>query len=217
MKPIEIRLPDAGAELTGAELLQWHASPGQSVSAGETLASVDTGDALLEIRAPFDGALVVRGALEGDWLEPGALLGLFQPAAGDASIPASLAPPVREQGMPSLAELARELRLELESIHGIDSAPLATRLQAARPNPFRGGTHFEFSLAEPSVIEFTVFDVLGREVRHLAPRQKWPAGTHSLAWDGRREDGTTAGPGMYFARLQLADRTLVRMVVKLDR
>ena len=100
---------------------------------------------------------------------------------------------------------------------GVDSAPLATRLQAARPNPFRGGTHFEFSLAEPSVIEFTVFDVLGREVRHLAPRQKWPAGTHSLAWDGRREDGTTAGPGMYFARLQLADRTLVRMVVKLDR
>jgi YVTN family beta-propeller protein len=58
---------------------------------------------------------------------------------------------------------------------GVDTAPLATRLQAARPNPFRGGTHFEFSLAEPSVIEFTVFDVLGREVRHLAPRQKWPA------------------------------------------
>lgn len=128
MKPLEIRLPDASADVTGAELLQWHASAGQFLGEGDLLATVDTGDALLEICAPCDGTLVVRGALEGDWLEPGALLGLFQPAAQDAFATATaepLAPPLSPRparSAPSLGELARELRLELESIHGIDSA-----------------------------------------------------------------------------------------------
>jgi len=128
MKPLEIRLPDASADVTGAELLQWHASAGQVLVEGDLLATVDTGEALLEICAPCDGTLVVRGALEGDWLEPGALLGLFQPAAPEAfaaAAPESLASPASlrsGRAAPSLGELARELRLELESIHGIDSA-----------------------------------------------------------------------------------------------
>ena len=133
MKPLEIRLPDASAEITGAELVQWHVSAGQTLRAGEPLASVDTGDALLDICAPCDGTLVVRGALEGDWLEPGALLGLFQPEAGGSITVAPPDAPRREQGMRSLADLARELRLELESIHGIDSAPAALSHPAPAP------------------------------------------------------------------------------------
>ncbi len=126
MKPLEIRLPDASADVTGAELLQWHASAGQQFAEGELLATVDTGEALLEITAPCDGALVVRGAVEGDWLEPGALLGLFQPSAVREIAAQPPASPRSSQSMPSLSDLARELRLELESIHGIESLSLAS-------------------------------------------------------------------------------------------
>lgn len=133
MKPLEIRLPDASADVTGAELLQWHASAGQVLAEGDLLATVDTGEALLEISAPCDGTLVVRGALEGDWLEPGALLGLFQAAAGQAVSDTPPSPPRSAKAMPSLGDLARELRLELESIHGIDSAPFAASTPDAAP------------------------------------------------------------------------------------
>ena len=142
MKTLEIRLPDASNALGGAELLRWHANPGQKVAAGDLLVSMDAVDTVLELRAPCDGSLVVRGAVEGDWLDPGALLGLFQPdadiAAGISSVASPLPPQApalqTEDTAGSLRMLARELRLELESIHGIDSA------QTARPSPGAGAT-----------------------------------------------------------------------------
>ncbi len=95
--------------------------------------------------------------------------------------------------------------------------PLATGLHTARPNPFRGGTRFEFTLARATRVELAVFDLLGREVRRLSPAHDWPAGVHALAWDGRRDDGSSAGPGLYYARLRADGATHVRTVVKLDR
>jgi flagellar hook assembly protein FlgD len=99
----------------------------------------------------------------------------------------------------------------------VGSGPLSTGLSAARPNPFRGATQFEFTLARAARVELAVFDVMGRAVRHLAPAHDWPAGVHALAWDGRRDDGSPAGPGLYFARLRVDGASHMRTVVKLDR
>jgi hypothetical protein len=90
-----------------------------------------------------------------------------------------------------------------------------TGLRAALPNPFRGGTQFEFSLAQPSRVEWVVFDVLGREVRVVSRGSVWPAGVQHAAWDGRRDDGGVAGAGLYFARLRVAGASFTRPVVKL--
>lgn len=100
---------------------------------------------------------------------------------------------------------------------GVPVARLVTELQAARPNPFRGGTRFMFTLSQAADAEVVVYDVFGREVRTLLPRQITPAGSHDLAWDGRRRDGASAGPGMYFVRLRVGDQTQLRTIVKLDR
>lgn len=97
MKTLEIRLSDASKALAGAELLRWHANPGQKVAAGDLLVSMDAVDTVLELRAPCDGSLVVRGAAEGDWLDPGALLGLFQPDADIAAGISSVASPLPPQ------------------------------------------------------------------------------------------------------------------------
>ncbi len=89
-------------------------------------------------------------------------------------------------------------------------------LRGALPNPFRGDTRFEFALARAARAELVVYDVLGREVRVLARGAAWPAGVHALAWNGRRDDGSPAGAGLYFVRLRLTDRSFTRTVVKLD-
>lgn len=97
------------------------------------------------------------------------------------------------------------------------TTPLATGLEAARPNPFRGGTRFTFTLSQAASVELAVYDVVGREIRGIVPLQTWPAGAHTLLWDGQRSDGTSAGPGMYFIRLRANDQSHVRTVVKLAR
>jgi flagellar hook assembly protein FlgD len=99
----------------------------------------------------------------------------------------------------------------------VGSGAFTTGLAAARPNPFRGGTQFEFTLARSARVELAVYDVMGREVRRLAPAHDWPAGVHALAWDGRRDDGAPAGPGLYYARLRVDGASHIRTVVKLDR
>jgi hypothetical protein len=87
-----------------------------------------------------------------------------------------------------------------------------TGLRAALPNPFRGATQFEFSLAQSAAVELVVFDVLGREVRGVARGSVWPAGVQHVAWDGRRDDGGVAGAGLYFARLRVAGAQSPRLV-----
>lgn len=98
---------------------------------------------------------------------------------------------------------------------GVPPGVTGTGLRAVLPNPFRGATRFEFSLAQSASVELVVFDVLGREVRVLARGGAWPAGAQHVVWDGRRDDGGVAGAGLYFARLRVAGASFTRPVVKL--
>ncbi len=99
---------------------------------------------------------------------------------------------------------------------GVGNAPLVTGLTAARPNPFRGSTRFEVTLAREGSVELVVYDVLGREARVITRGGTWPAGRHAFTWDGLRERGARAGAGVYYARLRTADGGATRVVVKLD-
>ncbi len=86
---------------------------------------------------------------------------------------------------------------------------------SASPNPSRGGTRLTFTLPAAASVSLDVLDVQGRVVRALE-RGERAAGTHVVAWDGRRADGGAAAAGVYFARLALdggAPRTL-RLVLE---
>ncbi len=84
--------------------------------------------------------------------------------------------------------------------------PIATLdvLEPARPNPFRAQTSLGFMLTQGGRTDLTVFDAQGRRVRTLFSGDH-PAGRGSATWDGRREDGTPAMAGVYFARLSGPD------------
>ncbi len=84
---------------------------------------------------------------------------------------------------------------------------VVARLTAA-PNPFNPSTEirvdFEAAPALPATVR--VFDAQGREVRHLYA-QTPGSRLLRLAWDGRAETGTPVASGVYFARLDYANRT----------
>jgi hypothetical protein len=92
-----------------------------------------------------------------------------------------------------------------------DDAPGAPAVTfgGAFPNPARGGTAFELSLGAPGPARLVLFDVAGRVVRSM-DEPALDAGVHRLAWDGRTDAGAPVAPGIYFARLDAAGRSIVR-------
>ena len=94
----------------------------------------------------------------------------------------------------------------------IDSS--SAGVSSSHPNPFRDQSNFFVSLDEAKAVDVAVFDVLGRRVTTIH-HGTLPQGTSSLAWNGRRQDGSRAPGGIYFYQLTLKDRVIHRQVVLL--
>ncbi len=88
------------------------------------------------------------------------------------------------------------------------------RLALAFPNPNRGSVALTCRLESDGPMSLTVHDIVGRRIAELESGWR-TAGTHRLAWDGRRADGAAAAPGLYVIRLSCADGTIARKAVLL--
>ena len=73
--------------------------------------------------------------------------------------------------------------------------PVAYLLSQNYPNPFNSSTTIRFELPEESLIELTVFDILGRRVR-MVEGGKFPAATNEIHFDA-----SGLASGVYFYRL----------------
>ena len=69
------------------------------------------------------------------------------------------------------------------------------------PNPFNPSTTISYFLPEKSPVKLQIFNLLGQPVRILTEGEQ-PAGSHSVVWDGRDENGSPLSSGIYFYRLQ---------------
>lgn len=72
------------------------------------------------------------------------------------------------------------------------------------PNPFNPSTRIEYTVAEESPVEITVFNVRGEKVTTLTNETK-SAGRHNVLWDGRDKSGREVSSGVYFYRLSIGD------------
>jgi hypothetical protein len=80
------------------------------------------------------------------------------------------------------------------------------------PNPFTGSTMIRFAIGAASDAEVGIFDVAGRQVRHL-DRRTYQPGSHRVAWDGRDDAGNALPSGVYFTRLTADGRTTSRALL----
>lgn len=90
--------------------------------------------------------------------------------------------------------------------------PSALAFSPARPNPARGMVALFFELPDPTPVRLEVFGLDGRRVAMLAERT-FQAGRHQVFWDGAREDGGRAAPGVYFVSLGAGARRLTQRLV----
>jgi flagellar hook assembly protein FlgD len=62
-------------------------------------------------------------------------------------------------------------------------------------------------------VRLEIFDFAGRAVRRM-DLGVTPAGIHYCEWDGRRAGGGQAGPGVYFVRLRVGEKSWTRELVR---
>jgi hypothetical protein len=91
-------------------------------------------------------------------------------------------------------------------------------LDAAYPNPFRGGeaTVFSFQVREsiPTSLRLSVYDINGRRVRELIDHRLSP-GSYMAAWDGRDDSGRPLSAGSYVGVLETPGARVSTMVTLL--
>ena len=90
--------------------------------------------------------------------------------------------------------------------------PAGAELKQNYPNPFNPDTHIDFTLTEGGWVQLEVLDLLGRRVQLLAEGD-FPAGEHSVMWDGRNNDGEAVATGVYFYRLETDGGSLTRKMM----
>jgi aminopeptidase N len=99
---------------------------------------------------------------------------------------------------------------------GVTEQPPASAFGLAQnyPNPFNPHTTMRFSLPERRMVQLRVYDVTGKLVANLADRM-YPAGAHSIEWDGTNRSGQPAASGIYFYRLQAGSDNATRKMLLL--
>ncbi len=94
------------------------------------------------------------------------------------------------------------------------SDPRDFALSQNYPNPFNITTTIEYSLERPGRALLTIYDALGREVRHYDQGLLEP-GHHRLAWDSKDNKGSIAASGTYFYVLSIDGKTEPRKMILL--
>lgn len=160
-------------------------------------------------RIGFDGSheVIAGTGTEGDADGPGATAefdnpnGLCATASGDTLY-------VGEFGSRSLRRIILS-----DDVVGVADLPTVLLVGDAHPNPLRTGTRLPFSLAAPSRVTVTVYDVAGHAVRHLLDAHLAP-GSHQVGWDGRDARGRPVPPGVYAYRIEAGPRTHAGRIVR---
>ncbi len=90
--------------------------------------------------------------------------------------------------------------------------PLLTALLPPYPNPFNPTTTIAWSLARGGPVSLRIYDLEGRLIKELVPTQFVASGQHSEIWFGRDDQDREVAAGVYLARLQTEDVSIMRRV-----
>jgi pyruvate dehydrogenase E2 component (dihydrolipoamide acetyltransferase) len=153
----EFRLPDLGEGLDEAEIVSWGVAVGDEVVAGQTLVSVETDKAVVDIPAPERGRVAALHGAVGDRIKVGAVLIDFADGAGtdagalvgrlpshdEPPLPASPLPPrteLRVKAMPRVRALANRLGVDLARVAATGPGGEVTAADVERAAATSGAT-----------------------------------------------------------------------------
>ena len=95
------------------------------------------------------------------------------------------------------------------SVEQSESVPVENKLYQNYPNPFNPGTNISYSIKEPSKVELTVYDILGKEVDILVDKNQ-NAGNYKIDFNA-----ADFASGIYFYRLKIGNKVMIKKMVLL--
>jgi ligand-binding sensor domain-containing protein len=90
-------------------------------------------------------------------------------------------------------------------VESIELLPSSFTITGNYPNPFNPATTIEFSLPIGGLVNLTIYNIMGQEIRTLIT-ESMPAGTHSVRWDGRDNSGMAVSSGIYMSYLTMGSK-----------
>ncbi|MCI0550505.1 MAG: DNRLRE domain-containing protein [Anaerolineae bacterium] len=90
-----------------------------------------------------------------------------------------------------------------------EQRPDRITLAPSYPNPFNAQTVIEYALPEAAHVRLAIYNIIGQRVRQLVDATQ-PAGYKHALWDGRDDNSSEVGSGVYLYRLQVGPQTFVR-------
>ncbi|MDO9548662.1 MAG: T9SS type A sorting domain-containing protein, partial [Candidatus Marinimicrobia bacterium] len=93
--------------------------------------------------------------------------------------------------------------------------PKEFALHPAYPNPFNPTTNIQIDLPKDTKFSLIIYDINGKEVWRLnnQRRNTYPAGYHTILWDGRNNFGSVVPTGVYFIVYNSPEYKLTQKVV----
>jgi hypothetical protein len=85
-----------------------------------------------------------------------------------------------------------------------DILPQNYSLAQNYPNPFNPSTNLEFSMKNTGHVLITIYNLLGQKVCVVTDAE-FPAGKHTVEWDGTDYDGQKVTSGIYLYRMEAGD------------
>ncbi len=85
-------------------------------------------------------------------------------------------------------------------VYGSTVSRIVPVVSGVYPNPFNSKVTISFNLPFNNPASLAVYSLTGQRIRSLISRS-FPAGAHSIVWDGRDDSGRPVSSGVYIARL----------------
>ena len=82
------------------------------------------------------------------------------------------------------------------------------------PNPFNPVTTLRYDLPKNSLVNITIYDMLGRQVKTLINHTQ-DAGYKSIIWDATNDYGKPVSAGIYLYRIQAGKYISTKKIVLL--
>ena len=90
--------------------------------------------------------------------------------------------------------------------------PESYALSQNYPNPFNPQTIIRYDLPRTGIIQMFLYNLAGQKIRTLVDGER-PAGSYSVTWDGRNDDGRSVASGVYLCRMVAGEFSAVRKLV----
>ena len=92
--------------------------------------------------------------------------------------------------------------------------PKNYRLYQNYPNPFNPTTQIKYDLPEDAMVNITIYDMMGRQVKTLVNGSQ-TAGYRTIQWNATNDEGKPVSAGLYLYTIEAGDYTQTKKMVLL--